>query len=319
MDGEDALGMIRELQPDLVITDLRMPVIDGLQLIVGNANDPSSRTEFIIFSGHEDFEAVRGSLRFQVRDYWLKPIDPDEIHKSLRKLRAEWERREVNALSGTGTLEVPFMDEQLVEAEEALLHALNSRDSQHVRQAVERIALLAEMSCRESDSLRQYGSNLLLELIRRSTSDEASGTAKSELAAIAAALLSDHRADWRESLTEACLKAADRLATLRQKLGPAGEAARYARLHYSSPIRLQDVAGKLHFQPAYLGQLFRKTYGVSFHDYLHRVRVEEARKLLLRGLNVSEVALRVGYKDPELFSAKFKQFTGDLPSRFKLS
>jgi len=95
---------------------------------------------------------------------------------------------------------------------------------------------------------------------------------------------------------------------------------RYIRREYKKPLKLQDVAKALHFQPAYLGQLFKKRTGMSFNEYLHRTRIEEAGKLLRRSnLTVSEVAHMVGYADPELFSYKFKQYMSIPPTQFKKS
>ena len=78
-----------------------------------------------------------------------------------------------------------------------------------------------------------------------------------------------------------------------------GDVVRYIRKEYKKPLRLQEVAKALHFQPAYLGQLFKKKVGMSFIDYLHRTRIEEASKLLRRtNLIISDVARTVGYTDP---------------------
>lgn len=77
-DGEDALSLIMETLPDLVITDIRMPGIDGLELIrrVGSMEhyDPI----FIVLSGYSDFEYARTALRYGVRFYMLKPVIESE-------------------------------------------------------------------------------------------------------------------------------------------------------------------------------------------------------------------------------------------------
>ncbi|MDQ0115481.1 response regulator transcription factor [Paenibacillus harenae] len=85
-NGEDALAMIRDKKPDLVITDIRMPVLDGLDLIQA-AEKEKLDTEFVIISGHNDFHYAQQAVRFGVLDYVLKPVDEDDIVDALGKLR----------------------------------------------------------------------------------------------------------------------------------------------------------------------------------------------------------------------------------------
>lgn len=94
-NGEDAFAMIRAEQPDLVITDIRMPVMDGLDLIQAAAEEGRD-TEFIIISGYNDFRYAQRAIRFGVMDYVLKPVDKEDMMEVLGKLRSKLEdkRRE---------------------------------------------------------------------------------------------------------------------------------------------------------------------------------------------------------------------------------
>ncbi|WP_438445979.1 response regulator [Gorillibacterium sp. sgz5001074] len=92
----------------------------------------------------------------------------------------------------------------------------------------------------------------------------------------------------------------------------------YIKLHYQEKMQLQHIADRLHLNPAYLGQRFKKQLGVPFHEYLHSVRIEEAKKLLRRtDLKIADIAARVGYPDTDSFTSKFKAITGMLPSVYK--
>ncbi|NDI35089.1 response regulator transcription factor [Chengkuizengella sediminis] len=84
-DGEDALSLIQEINPDLVITDIRMPVIDGLQLI-HKVKELKMETNFIIISGYNDFDYAKQAVRYDVHDYILKPIDQEEMTRALLRL-----------------------------------------------------------------------------------------------------------------------------------------------------------------------------------------------------------------------------------------
>lgn len=85
-DGEEALELIERLAPDLVITDIRMPVLDGLELIQTVRERAGKATKFIIISGYGDFKYAQQAVRFGVQDYLLKPIDETELIDTLARI-----------------------------------------------------------------------------------------------------------------------------------------------------------------------------------------------------------------------------------------
>lgn len=85
-NGEDALNMIHDVNPDLIITDIRMPVLDGIGLIREAIEKKAVQSKFIIISGHSDFKYAQQALRYGVHDFVLKPIDQDEIEQTLKLL-----------------------------------------------------------------------------------------------------------------------------------------------------------------------------------------------------------------------------------------
>lgn len=90
-NGEDAINAIEESPVDIVITDIRMPVMDGLELIKSLYFSHSSiRT--ILLSGYSEFEYARLALKYNVREYLLKPIDTTELINTLNRLQIELEQ-----------------------------------------------------------------------------------------------------------------------------------------------------------------------------------------------------------------------------------
>lgn len=84
-DAVEGLEMLDSFKPDIVITDIRMPEIDGLQFIE-RAKEMNSRLKFIIISGYQDFDYARNALRLGVEDYLLKPIENDQLKQIIQKL-----------------------------------------------------------------------------------------------------------------------------------------------------------------------------------------------------------------------------------------
>lgn len=84
-DGETAIDVIREKQPDIVITDIRMPKITGLDLIK-MAYDSEMNVHFIVVSGYKEFEYAHKAMSYGVENYILKPVNEEELNKTLWKI-----------------------------------------------------------------------------------------------------------------------------------------------------------------------------------------------------------------------------------------
>lgn len=85
-DGIQAWELFQRNMPDLVITDIRMKSMSGLELIT-KIREANSDIPIIIVSGYSDFEYAKKALRLQVRDYLLKPISVKELTGILLKLK----------------------------------------------------------------------------------------------------------------------------------------------------------------------------------------------------------------------------------------
>ncbi|MBD2845520.1 response regulator [Paenibacillus sp. IB182496] len=87
-NGAEALEAARRLEPELIVTDIRMPRLDGLAMIARwRAEWPEAR--FMILTGHSDFEYARQAMQYGVRHYVLKPIEEKEVERGLRELASD--------------------------------------------------------------------------------------------------------------------------------------------------------------------------------------------------------------------------------------
>lgn len=101
-DGEMAQAVIEQTRPDIVVSDIRIPFVDGLTL-AEHVTAKYPGTAIVIISGHDDFGYAQKAIKIGVEDYILKPIDPEEFSDVLRtvcrKLEARSrDRREVEGL-----------------------------------------------------------------------------------------------------------------------------------------------------------------------------------------------------------------------------
>lgn len=83
-DGKEALEIINKLNIDLVITDIRMPGMDGIELI-SQINKQYSNIGIILLSTYNDFEYAQQGIRHGILDYLTKPVNSDELIKALNR------------------------------------------------------------------------------------------------------------------------------------------------------------------------------------------------------------------------------------------
>jgi len=84
--GTQAFNLANKLSPDLLITDIKMPLMDGITLIEKlHVRNPHIKS--IIISGFSEFEYAQRAIKVQVVEYLLKPVDPDELYQALLKVK----------------------------------------------------------------------------------------------------------------------------------------------------------------------------------------------------------------------------------------
>lgn len=92
-DGRDGLQKVLLHQPDLVLADIKMPGMSGIELIAA-AREQGFEGNFIILTGYSEFEFAKSAISLGVKEYLLKPVDEEELLAIVRKLRQEMEARD---------------------------------------------------------------------------------------------------------------------------------------------------------------------------------------------------------------------------------
>ena len=125
-DGEIALPMIRDTNPDILITDIRMPFMDGMELC-RTVRSQMPWIGIIILSGYDEFEYARQGIQLGVREYLLKPITSDELGQALGRVSRQLEEERKNR-EHSERLRRPT-EEGSVFLREKLLSSLYSEDA----------------------------------------------------------------------------------------------------------------------------------------------------------------------------------------------
>jgi len=95
-------------------------------------------------------------------------------------------------------------------------------------------------------------------------------------------------------------------------------AVSYIQAHFRENLRLGQVPDSVYLSPFYFSRIFKQVTGYTFGEYVTRVRLEEAKRLLREtDLPIAEVARRVGYQNPGYFSGIFRRHLGISPSEYR--
>jgi two-component system response regulator YesN len=90
-DGEEGISMIRRLRPDIVICDIRMPVMDGLEMLEASMDMYGYQT--ILLTGYGEFEFAQKAISLGVQEYLLKPVDFNKLTVCMQKIVCRFDKQ----------------------------------------------------------------------------------------------------------------------------------------------------------------------------------------------------------------------------------
>lgn len=294
-NGMEALDAIMDTAPDIVMTDIRMPGLDGLDLIEKIRN-LDSHIQFIILTGYPEFEYARRAITYGVREYLLKPISEESIIEAVTRVK--------KSLPVYGNPAVADLVARL----------LACRQDENADQA--RLLLNHFFTHFDKPSeLRSIGLHLLMELHTQS------GPPSSEdLSHFTEQLLSEQdMTDLRDLISRQIL--AILFTDSNEKTSLADTVKAYVTTHLGDEnLSLKYIAENLlYINVSYLSRTFTKQSGEKFSNYLNRTRIEKAQRLLRQNGadHIHTIAEAVGFgSNPQYFSQVFKKYTGSTPSQY---
>ena len=128
--------------------------------------------------------------------------------------------------------------------------------------------------------------------------------------------------DMRRWILETAHEVMDRISEVRRDRATTivEKVKAFIGARFAEDITIAVVSQSLGMSPNYLGQVFKRETGVSVHDYLNNLRIEQAKRLLKStNLLVFEIAFKVGYRDQQYFSAVFRKRVGLTPREYRES
>lgn len=303
-DGEAAIRCLEENFYDIVLTDIRMPKMDGLELCrIIRLKYPD--TAVLLVTGYEDFKYAHQAIKYDVKDYLLKPVTREGIISSLKKVVHNLQKQKKLLL-----LPLYEVEETAGRIADALWGDANAMPEENAAMLFEKLDSFPMEYCKivASD---------VLEMVRRKTAERAGCSFEVHFRELSG----NDRETVRRQLADALQKVKDELERFRSTMYyNVIEAAKlYLREHLDENVTLEDLAGNAGMAPSYFSQVFSRSTGQTFVGFRTEIRMNRAKELLCRpDISVKEIAFKVGYNDENHFTRTFKKYSGSTPTEFRM-
>lgn len=351
-NGLEALSLVEKQHPDVIITDLKMPGMDGLELIrtLKEKNYPG---EILVLSNYEDFDSVRSALLLGAADYLLKiKIQADTLLACLNKTTEKLQKK-----AGEKS---PVPEEIISENRNRLLLSFFQRDSSlasFIRENRETELDFMEKSCAIcyvtfekflSNDAFSISANLLRDMIL----DAVQGVLQPYILVLndysALVVFSQKELTVSQIKVEQLVKKLYNRFTMYQSFAPdmpyqenlknyeearkiyqsfhqneghykndVAKTITYIEENYMHRLTLASISANVNLSSSYLCRVFKSEVGTSITSYLNNLRIRKAATLIKeQDLSLKEISAMVGIDDQLYFSRLFKKCMGISPSEY---
>ncbi len=299
-NGRECLELIREKSPELVITDIKMPIMDGLTMIEQCVRQ-NLGVSIIVISAYDDRDYLRAAIRCPlVYDYLFKPFRNEEFFAALQGASGFHKKYAVehNDESGMALLVSNIFNNDFPSIEKYLGEFFSQDVSlQEMKNQCYGWIMYVHNAVFSDNKTRSFDS-------RRTMNKVFEAKGKEELQEVISRYLRGccDRFVLNDNVTvlvKSCLRIMQ-------------------REYDNADLNLNYCANKLDVTPSYLSGRFSRDMNQSFSVYLNNLRIDKAREMLKNvSLKVYEIAERVGIADVSYFNKLFRDYEGKTPLQYR--
>lgn len=331
-NGKEALNIIQQKEIDILISDIQMGFMTGIELAI-EVRKICPDLEILFFSGYDDFEYVKNALSLHAANYILKPVDPDELKRSLSEMLERRSGKQLQFMQSRQYIEKQFFSDAHTEAsvgserapeeytaEDSLMLkdielAISTKNPELLQDRVH--ALLAKYTSPKPHThiyVRYICTSLLQQLMSQLPCQ------KGEFEQTAEKIFMLRRFSDIEMLI---LPYLDRVIDqINQESGASSYVVylvkQYIDQHYQEDLHLNQLADQVFLSPNYLSNVFTKYTGCSLNKYIKQVRLSKACELLRHtNMKIADVGKEVGYQNTSYFIKKFQEIYNKTPERYR--
>ncbi|MCA0990704.1 response regulator transcription factor [Pseudalkalibacillus hwajinpoensis] len=344
-NGRELLEKLQRYSVDLLLTDISMPEMSGVEVLKEIYNWPSPPLS-ILLSGYDEFSYAREGLKYNALDYFLKPIDYDELENCINKALLTIKERKEHFYEQkkqwvydqvTSGLEVPMRETRHSYAAIMILHPdssegydlgslrtyLSGWEWEHFLYPWGEKNFLAVLQFDEEEDaerkVTEFAENgvevvedsvwAIGSVVKGMNSCKKSADEAKDLLALAS--FTDEKVITKELV--------ERIYTPKASVSESvNQAITYIKNHFHEDLSIEQVAEHVGISVSYFSQLFKQKEGITFLEYIRKERVKHACTFLRNSnLETYRIAEKVGYTDQRYFSQVFKKTMSMTPSQYR--
>ena len=324
-DGESALAEVPNFLPDIIISDIKMPRLNGIEL-AKRVRGLLPECKFIFLSGYPDKEYLKDAIKLKAASFVEKPIDLEEITETLREVIKECREQappdpRLLFFRETAETDRPLNDAVYKLSNEDLT-SLSSNILAKTRQ--EAMLLLHRIMngltvCEGTEPayIRQMFCQLVTPFLTAAKDRHITEFLEKGDYLLYEAPYTAYLSELKTLLYDTC---SEFFRLLEAERYDAVESVNlYLKEHFADPeLNVQKIAAALGFTHTYLCMLYKKNSGITINQQLTAIRIRHARTILPHTeLKLYEVANQVGYSDSRYFAKVFLKETGLTPKEYR--
>lgn len=312
-NGVDALTLLQDTKPDIVITDIRIPKMDGLSLIE-EAKEFLPDTYFIVISGFKDFEYARRALSMGVKRYIDKPVTIDKVKEAINWIEKEELKKKVAGMAD----DQGFRRREMEQFSDHMMDSILENDTDMLKDQFNKFLITARACFPEIDQFRRECLQLLC-ILSEFYGEKEKGSNWCSCISFEEMNSKKYFREIEEYSEKIIEKIIGNMETQNKSVNHRDirQLLEYIGAHYNQDMGLNELAEQVGLNPGYLSILFKEEVGMSFIKYLTNLRIKKAKEYLRGDYRVTQVSEMVGYNNYRHFCDIFKKYVGQSPNEYK--
>lgn len=324
-DGQEALYKLQRQPVDLLITDIKMPRINGIELLK-EVHENQLATCVVFLSEHSEFNFAKEAIQYGIFDYLVKPVKAEELKTLLQKVKNYIEEKK-QAQIQLKKLENKLMEKIDVYYPTSYLNSIVQYVCEGNNGAIKTIEAMVEDTAaalgydmtKTAIMLEKAYNEILLgvkdkhgwieKFVNTKFFSDINLTHYSDTDSIKKTMI---------EMLEALISIITKFILYSGKSSLIREICIYVIENVENNISITTISKTLFLTKNHIGDIFKQETGMTVGEYITMVKIERAKQLVAEGtLKNYEIAERLGYNNVEYFAKLFKKNTGLTPMEFK--
>jgi two-component system, response regulator YesN len=325
-DGKYGYELISRLRPDIIITDIEMPHLNGIELLKLLRKD-GINAKVLIVSGFDDFKYTKSAVKLNVNDYLLKPLKPDELNEQLGRciteLKEETKEKKKQKMDLNGFMNVGWIKEytklrtSIYESlctndRELLLHKFTELTNFIIKNEGKEVekSLIVCIYYDLHNGLQHFIGDRGYSIQEVFEGRVTSFVFSQECTLMDVLLFTQQLYSEASTNVNHFIKSKKSVDVKQIEL--------FLGENYHLGVSLEETANQFFISKEYLSKIFKEKTGISFSEYVTSLRMHKAKELVIESkVPLKEIGRLVGYGDLAYFYKVFKRHFGITPGNMQ--